>query len=110
MNKIFATISSLLIAMGIKGQVPVKKETSKIPISHADTISPKKVYPKVESKMANESKVYPKIDTKAAKDSKVYPKVEHKVTPKIRVRCEASLVKLVARRKKIKLQVDQINI
>nr|MBP9104434.1 hypothetical protein [Chitinophagaceae bacterium] len=80
MNKIFATISSLLIAMGIKGQVPVKKETSKIPISHADTISPKKVYPKVESKMANESKVYPKIDTKAAKDSKVYPKVEHKVT------------------------------
>jgi|JI6StandDraft_1071083.scaffolds.fasta_scaffold01026_1 hypothetical protein len=36
--------------------------------------------------------------------------MEHKVTPKIRVRCEASLVKLVARRKKIKLQVDQINI
>ena len=30
--------------------------------------------------------------------------MEHKVTPKIRVRCEASLVKLVARRKKIKLQ------
>ena len=59
MNKIFATISSLLIAMCIKGQVPVKKETSKIPISHADTISPKKVYQKVESKMANESKVYP---------------------------------------------------
>lgn len=96
MNKIFATISSLLIAMGIKGQVPVKKETSSIPITHADTISPKKVYSKVESKMVTESKVESKIDHKGTqvkvitgkehKDSPngtAIPKVEHKLDHKI---------------------------
>lgn len=89
MNKIFTAISSLLIVMGIKGQIPVKKETSKIPISHADTISPKKVFPKVESKAAKDSKVYPKVEHKVAEskiaESKIFPKVESKIQTKATV-------------------------
>ena len=87
MNKIFATVSSLLIAMGIKGQVPVKKEVSKAPATQANTISPKTVYPKVEHKVDHKdgNKVIPTVEHKVdhkVSSKVVTPKVEHKLEHK----------------------------
>ena len=98
MKRIFATIGSLLIVLGLKAQVPVKKETQKVPVHQTDkdkiVTSPtkSKAIPKVENKAYKvENKAMPKVENKAYKvenkaykvENKALPKVENKAVPKV---------------------------
>lgn len=89
MKRIFTVMGSLLNAIGLKAQVPVKKETTKVQVSQTEiskTVN-SKAFPKVENKAMPkvETKVIPKVETKAIPkvENKAIPKVETKAIPKV---------------------------
>lgn len=81
MKKLFTAIGFLLIVLGLKAQVPAKKETTKAPVNQTE--KSKFVKPKAVRK--EDTKAMPKVENKARPkvEKKAMPKVENKAMPKV---------------------------